>query len=174
MWFWASNLLEKASQLDDSIERLVWVSVFTCATYHGSPHRDAKPFNPLLGETYEWQDGRLRFIAEQVVMGDPYVLIFLKYLSCISIHDKTICTLTENFAGEPSPSYNGLPLWQCGERLLLIWRSRDQEQILGKECWGDTFWLISAYTCMHMCLLNVFMSDLSFYFFSLEETNWCF
>lgn len=68
-----SHLLEKASQLDDSIERLVWVSIFACATYHGSPHRDAKPFNPLLGETYEWQtlDGRLRFIAEQVSHHPP-------------------------------------------------------------------------------------------------------
>lgn len=70
-------LIEKASQLDDSIERLVWVSVFACATYHGSPHRDAKPFNPLLGETYEWQapDGKLRFISEQVSHHPP-VLAF--------------------------------------------------------------------------------------------------
>ncbi|KAH7365710.1 hypothetical protein KP509_18G041900 [Ceratopteris richardii] len=72
-----SYLLEKASNHDDSIERLVWVSLFACATYHGSPHRDAKPFNPLLGETYEWQsvDGRLRFIAEQVSHHPP-VLAF--------------------------------------------------------------------------------------------------
>lgn len=71
------DLLEKASQLHDSIERLVWVSVFACATYHGSPHRDAKPFNPLLGETYEWQsqDGKLRFITEQVSHHPP-VLAF--------------------------------------------------------------------------------------------------
>lgn len=67
------HLLEKASQFDDTIERLVWVSVFACAVYHGSPHRDAKPFNPLLGETYEWQalDGKSRFIAEQVSHHPP-------------------------------------------------------------------------------------------------------
>eukprot|EP01018_Ginkgo_biloba_P032283 Gb_09116 [translate_table: standard] len=61
-------LLEKASQLEDSVERLVWVSAFACATYHGSIHRDSKPFNPLLGETYEWHapDNTSRFIAEQV------------------------------------------------------------------------------------------------------------
>ncbi|MCO5614179.1 hypothetical protein L7F22_068460 [Adiantum nelumboides] len=72
-----SHLLEKASQLEDSVERLVWVSIFACATYHGSIHRDAKPFNPLLGETYEWQslDGHLRFIAEQVSHHPP-VLAF--------------------------------------------------------------------------------------------------
>ncbi|MCO5593728.1 hypothetical protein L7F22_047745 [Adiantum nelumboides] len=68
-----SHLLEKASQHEDSVERLVWVSIFACATYHGSIHRDAKPFNPLLGETYEWQslDGHLRFIAEQVSHHPP-------------------------------------------------------------------------------------------------------
>eukprot|EP00250_Pteridium_aquilinum_P002584 c12805_g1_i1 orf=179-3232(+) len=79
-----SHLLEKASQVDDSIERLVWVSMFACATYHGSPHRDAKPFNPLLGETYEWQalDGKLRFIAEQVSHHPPILAFNCHNLSC--------------------------------------------------------------------------------------------
>ena len=103
-------MLDKASQVHDSIQRLVWVSVFACATYHGSPHRDAKPFNPLLGETYEWQDGRLRFIAEQVVMLYPCVLIFLKCISHIQTSRSQFSLKTENFAGESSSSYIGFPL----------------------------------------------------------------
>lgn len=79
-----THLLEKASQLDNSLERLVWITTFACATYHGSPHRDAKPFNPLLGETYEWQsqDGRLRFIAEQVSHHPPVLAFHCENHSC--------------------------------------------------------------------------------------------
>ncbi|GLJ22527.1 hypothetical protein SUGI_0424110 [Cryptomeria japonica] len=77
------HLLEKASQLDDSIERLLWVSAFACATYHGSLHRDYKPFNPLLGETYEWQapDNTARFISEQVSHHPPIMSFFAESTS---------------------------------------------------------------------------------------------
>jgi hypothetical protein len=30
--------------------------------------RPWKPFNPILGETFEWQEGDLRFLSEQVSM----------------------------------------------------------------------------------------------------------
>ncbi|KAH9302595.1 hypothetical protein KI387_014178, partial [Taxus chinensis] len=77
------HLLEKASQVDDSIERLVLVSAFACATYHGSLHRDYKPFNPLLGETYEWQapDNTARFISEQVSHHPPIMAFFAESTS---------------------------------------------------------------------------------------------
>jgi len=59
-------LLEQAVQKENSLERLLYATAFTCASYCGSIHRDAKPFNPLLGETYEFQDDRSWFLAEQV------------------------------------------------------------------------------------------------------------
>ncbi|KAL3676842.1 hypothetical protein R1sor_026790 [Riccia sorocarpa] len=66
-------LLERAAHEEDSVKRLLWVSTFACASYHGSIHRDAKPFNPLLGETYEWvaPDEKSWFLAEQVSHHPP-------------------------------------------------------------------------------------------------------
>ncbi|KAJ7547513.1 hypothetical protein O6H91_08G089100 [Diphasiastrum complanatum] len=80
-------LLETGSHQKDSLERLLLVSAFACATYCGSIHRDAKPFNPLLGETYEWQapDGKAWFLAEQVSHHPP-VMAFQGESSC---HDYT-------------------------------------------------------------------------------------
>lgn len=58
--------MEKAVHKKDSLERLLLATAFTCASYYGSIHRDSKPFNPLLGETYEFQDNNSWFLAEQV------------------------------------------------------------------------------------------------------------
>nr|XP_024360842.1 oxysterol-binding protein-related protein 3-like isoform X2 [Physcomitrium patens] len=65
------HLLEQAVQKKGSLERLLLASAFTCASYYGSIHRDAKPFNPLLGETYEYQDYHCWFLAEQVSHHPP-------------------------------------------------------------------------------------------------------
>ncbi|KAG0560825.1 hypothetical protein KC19_9G016700 [Ceratodon purpureus] len=65
------HLLEQAVQKKDSLERLLLATAFTCASYYGSIHRDAKPFNPLLGETYEYQDNHCWFLAEQVSHHPP-------------------------------------------------------------------------------------------------------
>ena len=47
----------------------VKVAAFAVSAYVTAFHRPArKPFNPLLGETYEWirEDKEFKFIAEQV------------------------------------------------------------------------------------------------------------
>lgn len=36
-----------------SVERLLWLSAFAVSGYSGTINRTSKPFNPLLGETYE-------------------------------------------------------------------------------------------------------------------------
>ena len=36
-----------------SVERLLWLSAFAISGYSGTVNRTSKPFNPLLGETYE-------------------------------------------------------------------------------------------------------------------------
>lgn len=71
------DLLEQAVQKNDSLERLLLATAFTCASYYGSIHRDAKPFNPMLGETYEYQDNNNWFLAEQVCKGLLYGVILL-------------------------------------------------------------------------------------------------
>ncbi|CAG8524631.1 16649_t:CDS:2 [Acaulospora colombiana] len=49
-----SELLDKASTIDDTIMRLIYVSAFAVSGYSSTYYRASrKPFNPLHGETYE-------------------------------------------------------------------------------------------------------------------------
>jgi len=67
------DLLDKAADSEEATERLMWVSVFACSVYVTND-RQAKPFNPLLGETYEFTkpaDNNYRFFAEQVSHHPP-------------------------------------------------------------------------------------------------------
>lgn len=69
-----SELLDKASELSDPYERMVYVAAFAVSSYGSSYFRaGSKPFNPLLGETYECirEDKGFRFVAEQV----SYILV---------------------------------------------------------------------------------------------------
>ncbi|KAL3239943.1 oxysterol-binding protein related protein OSH2 RNJ42_04986 [Nakaseomyces bracarensis] len=68
-----SDLLDKAAAFDDSTLRLLYVSVFTASAYASTTKRVAKPFNPLLGETFEYSrpDKQYRFFAEQVSHHPP-------------------------------------------------------------------------------------------------------
>lgn len=45
--------------------RLLYVACFAVGAYP-SAERTYKPFNPILGETFELQRGETRYIAEQV------------------------------------------------------------------------------------------------------------
>lgn len=65
------QILEKAAACADPQERLVYITAFVLSSYNSGLLRDNKPFNPLLGETYEWQDENLLFIAEQVSHHPP-------------------------------------------------------------------------------------------------------
>lgn len=48
-----TNLLDTAVERADSSERMVYVAAFAASSYSSTIERVAKPFNPLLGETYE-------------------------------------------------------------------------------------------------------------------------
>ncbi|KAL6950933.1 hypothetical protein ACO0QE_000215 [Hanseniaspora vineae] len=68
------NLLEKAANASqDSTLRLLYVSVFAASAYASTQLRVAKPFNPLLGETFEYArpDRDYRFFTEQVSHHPP-------------------------------------------------------------------------------------------------------
>ncbi|GFR52678.1 hypothetical protein Agub_g15304 [Astrephomene gubernaculifera] len=67
------SLLEQAAVCPDPLDRLMLVSCWLVAGYNSQPLRDNKPFNPLLGETFEWQapDGGARYICEQVSHHPP-------------------------------------------------------------------------------------------------------
>ncbi|KAI8147715.1 Oxysterol-binding protein-domain-containing protein [Fennellomyces sp. T-0311] len=64
-----SELLDKASSLPNSLDRLIHVAVFAVSGYASSQYRmGRKPFNPMMNETYEniRPDKGFRFIAEKV------------------------------------------------------------------------------------------------------------
>lgn len=68
------ELIEKAAEIDDPCERMVYVAAFAVSGYGSLYYRAShKPFNPLLGETYECirEDKGFRFIAEQVSHHPP-------------------------------------------------------------------------------------------------------
>ncbi|RCK63629.1 Oxysterol-binding 1 [Candida viswanathii] len=68
-----NNLLNTACQYDDSTLRLVYVAAFAASEYSSTIDRIAKPFNPLLGETFEYArpDGNYRILVEQVSHHPP-------------------------------------------------------------------------------------------------------
>jgi oxysterol-binding protein 1 len=68
-----TDLLDSAAEIIDSTERLVYVAAFAASEYASTIGRVAKPFNPLLGETYEYvrPDKGYRFFIEQVSHHPP-------------------------------------------------------------------------------------------------------
>jgi oxysterol-binding protein-related protein 3/6/7 len=74
-----SELLDLAAASTDPLERMSLVAAFAVSAYGSSRHRAAsKPFNPLLGETYECirEDRGFRFLAEQVCTRNVLVFDF--------------------------------------------------------------------------------------------------
>lgn len=66
-----STLLDKAANVSDSVERLAYVTAFALAPLSSNRVKERairKPFNPMLGETYELvrEDLGFRFVAEKV------------------------------------------------------------------------------------------------------------
>ncbi|KAJ4970321.1 hypothetical protein NE237_003420 [Protea cynaroides] len=60
------HLLDQADECEDPYMRLVYASSWAISVYFAY-QRTWKPFNPILGETYEMTNhGRITFIAEQV------------------------------------------------------------------------------------------------------------
>ncbi|CRG96368.1 oxysterol-binding protein-related protein 2, putative [Plasmodium gallinaceum] len=64
-------LLKYASEQEESTSRLAFVTAFTISPYASVIGRTFKPFNPLLGETYELTHRKFYFISEQVVHHPP-------------------------------------------------------------------------------------------------------
>ncbi|CEQ42845.1 SPOSA6832_04710, partial [Sporobolomyces salmonicolor] len=79
-----SDLLHRAAASQDPIERLTLVAVWAVSGVAGNKYRSSrKPFNPLLGETYECirPDKGFKFISEKVSHHPP-ILAFHGEASC--------------------------------------------------------------------------------------------
>jgi len=64
-----SYLLDRASEKLDISERLAYTAAFAISVYSATAKRTTKPFNPLLGETFEFDrraDLGWRSLTEQV------------------------------------------------------------------------------------------------------------
>ncbi|KAK3086742.1 hypothetical protein FSP39_022721, partial [Pinctada imbricata] len=69
-----SELIDKATELEDPYDRMLYIAAFAVSGYASSGYRAGhKPFNPLLGESYECvrEDRGWRFVAEQVSHHPP-------------------------------------------------------------------------------------------------------
>ncbi|CAD5232497.1 unnamed protein product [Bursaphelenchus xylophilus] len=75
-----SYLLDKAvSEKHDPYKRLAYISAFALSAYSSLPNRNAKPFNPLLGETFEFdrrEDRGFFSVAEQISHHPPTSALF--------------------------------------------------------------------------------------------------
>uniref|UniRef100_A0A8C3AA12 Oxysterol-binding protein n=1 Tax=Cyclopterus lumpus TaxID=8103 RepID=A0A8C3AA12_CYCLU len=68
------ELLDKASKCQSSLEQMCYVAAFSVSSYSTTVYRTGKPFNPLLGETYELDRRResgYRSLCEQVSHHPP-------------------------------------------------------------------------------------------------------
>jgi oxysterol-binding protein 1 len=66
------ELLETATSLkDDPAKRLVYIAAFAVTSYSGTDKRISKPFNPLLGETFELIAPKFKYLSEQVSHHPP-------------------------------------------------------------------------------------------------------
>ncbi len=94
-----TDLLDTAADRLDSTERMVYVAAFAASEYASTIGRVAKPFNPLLGETYEYvrPDKGYRFLIEQVshhppigaawaeaIKWDYYVSLTTLFMPCLT------------------------------------------------------------------------------------------
>jgi len=71
-----SDILNIASKIDNSYEQMVYVAAFTISSYATTTVRTNKPFNPLLGETFECdrsKDLGWKCINEKVVHHPPCI-----------------------------------------------------------------------------------------------------
>ncbi|XP_026672135.1 oxysterol-binding protein 1 isoform X4 [Ceratina calcarata] len=69
-----ADILDRAAECKDFYEQMAYVAAFTISSYSTTASRTGKPFNPLLGETYECDrvdDLGWRAISEQVSHHPP-------------------------------------------------------------------------------------------------------
>ena len=94
-----SELLDQASDCPDPFDRMVRVAAFAVSGYALAAHRAGrKPFNPILGETYECirEDKGFKFIAEQVSCFCLLLLLLLLLLLGGELLQHCIQTATDS------------------------------------------------------------------------------
>lgn len=90
-----SECLDAAALQSESTRRILYVAAFAMSNYSSTINRIAKPFNPLLGETFEYvrPDRQYRYISEQVSHHPPISACFCEspsweYMGCVDAKSK--------------------------------------------------------------------------------------
>ena len=86
------HLVSTAAEQTDQLKRLAYVTGFCIAQYGGTQFRCSKPFNPVLGETFELKSQGWKFISEQVSHHPPISAGYVeheKYEMWMNTHMKT-------------------------------------------------------------------------------------
>ncbi|EPQ29271.1 uncharacterized protein PFL1_03026 [Pseudozyma flocculosa PF-1] len=90
-----SECLDAAAMQEDSTKRIAFVAAFAMSNYSSTIGRIAKPFNPLLGETFEYArlDKKFRYVSEQVSHHPPISACFAEspsweYKGCVDAKSK--------------------------------------------------------------------------------------
>jgi hypothetical protein len=89
-----SELLEMAGNTTNEVDRICLVAAFVVSGYSSTIHRAArKPFNPLIGETFEFDSPKgFRYISEKVSHQPPIMAMHAESKSFIYFQDSLMRT----------------------------------------------------------------------------------
>ncbi len=60
------DVFEKAANQENSLKTIAYATIAICAMPNSTKIRKKKPFNPMLGETYEIVTEKIKFISEKI------------------------------------------------------------------------------------------------------------
>jgi len=95
-----ADILDIASACTDECEQLAYLAAFTASSYATTTNRSGKPFNPLLGETFEcdrMEDLGWRCLAEQVSHHPPIAALHCESKDWVCWQE---FTMTSKFRGK--------------------------------------------------------------------------
>lgn len=113
-------IMDKALEMNDDYKRLALIAVYTLAQYAEISSRNKKPFNPILGETYEIIQPNYRFVAEQVSHHPPVTAFHLEGNGYSVTGDTTVKTSFRGASLEfKSESLWHINLTNSGEHIVI-------------------------------------------------------
>jgi hypothetical protein len=70
--------MQQAAATNDPVRRITFIAAFVMTQLNSVEEGFNKPFNPLLGETYELQTAEYNFMSEQVSHHPPITAWYLE------------------------------------------------------------------------------------------------
>lgn len=73
-----NSLLDKAASCQNSLDRIAYIAVHAATFFTSAERTTSKPFNPILGETYEFKNQDFEYLAEQVSHHPPITACYCR------------------------------------------------------------------------------------------------